>query len=98
MVLELGGSEVDLEAPEAAAFIEMKDPDVYLFDRVFPWTWSLPMGIKGRVIGLILYSLYFSSCYMDDEARFKVDLLPDIDTTYMEKIVSLVKRFSSQHW
>ncbi|MCS7111288.1 MAG: THUMP domain-containing protein [Ignisphaera sp.] len=98
VLLEMGGRGVDLEAPEITAFVEIRGSTAHLFDRVIRGPGGLPIGVEGKVLGIILNGIYsLAAVWMVMKRGCEADLLLlDVDTSYTERIVSLVKRFADR--
>ncbi|MCE4602410.1 MAG: THUMP domain-containing protein [Desulfurococcales archaeon] len=58
-LLEEGAARVDLESPEYTAYIEVRDSQAYLYDKVHSGPGGLPIGSEDPV--LVLYSGGFDS-------------------------------------
>jgi len=55
VLAELGhlGLRVDLEAPDAVIFVEVRGHEAYLYSRVVEGVGGYPLGVQGKVIGLL---------------------------------------------
>ena len=55
ILAELGhlGLRVDLEAPDAVIFVEVRGHEAYLYSRVVEGVGGYPLGVQGKVLGLL---------------------------------------------
>lgn len=97
ILLEAGGKGVDLENPEVTAYIEVRDYTAYLFDRVVQGPGGLPIGVEGRVLGLLLSRESLAAVWMVMKRGCEADvLIPQTDGKQTRRLVPLIKMFSDR--